>query len=200
MLNCTSRPNSIVYDFIGIGGVTASSEPSSPYFQSGTVSECTAGQQRSFSFWTDDALNGVPQPGITVSPNDLITDTQEPQLGHWGFTITDYPAVSGSDVYTSGGPGPLSGAPTTAEWVAEDPGGTSLQTLADYGTTTFSSLETCDAAQSDCSLVPVAVSQLTPMQSYSQWGSLEVNPTSVSTGVKVGAFGPGDAFSVSYSG
>jgi hypothetical protein len=198
-LNCTARPTSIVYDFIGIGGVSAAFAPSSPYFQSGTIAECQGGQQTSFSFWTDDALGGVPQVGMTVAPGDLITDEQIPQLGIWGYTLIDYPATTGVDRYVDGGPGPLSGTPTTAEWVAEDPGGTTLQTLADYGTTTFGLLETCDSGQSDCALVPVTASQLIPMQSYTPSGTLEVAPSVVSTGTKLGAFGPGDAFTLTYN-
>jgi hypothetical protein len=198
-LDCTSRPTSIVYDFIGIGGVSAASAPSSPYFQSGTIAECQDGQQTSSSFWTDDSLGGVPQVGMTVAPGDLITDEQIPQLGIWGYTLIDYPATSGVDRYVSGGPGPLNGAPTTAEWIAEDPGGTSLQTLADYGTTTFGLLETCDSGQSDCALVPVSASQLTAMQSYTPAGTVQVAPSSVSTGAKLGAFGPGDEFTLTYN-
>jgi hypothetical protein len=199
-LNCSALPTSIVYDFIGIGGVSASAAPSSPYFQSGTIEECQGGQQTSFSFWTDDALGGVPQVGMAVAAGDLITDEQIPQLGVWGYTLTDYPATTGVDRYVVGGPGPLDGSPTTAEWVAEDPGGTTPQTLADYGSTTFGLLETCDSGQSDCALVPATADQLTPMQAYSPSGALEVTPSSVSTGVKIGAFGPGDAFTDTYNG
>jgi hypothetical protein len=136
---------------------------------------------------------------MTVAPGDLITDEQIPQLGIWGYTLIDYPATSGVDRYVDGGPGPLNGAPTTAEWVAEDPGATSLQTLADYGTTTFGLLETCDSGQSDCALVPVSASQLTAMQSYTPAGTVQVVPSSVSTGAKLGAFGPGDEFTLTYN-
>jgi len=134
-LNCAVTPNGATADWVGVNGL-----PNSPgLFQDGTSSNCINGVEESNAWWTDEAENFLSQTVFVVQSGDLIeAQVYQDASGYWVYFVKD---LTTGEVSTQ--VEPYSGAATSAEWIAEDPGDPNaggLYLLADFGSVTFTDL------------------------------------------------------------
>jgi hypothetical protein len=136
-LNCTVTPNASTSDWVGVNGDTSVSP--SGLFQDGTESDCQAGTQFNYAWWTDQAKNYLTQSLFAVSAGDMIeAQVFQDSSGHWNYYLKDW--TTGQ---VSSSPESYTGTGLTAEWIAEDPGNPAtngLFPLADFSPVTFSDL------------------------------------------------------------
>ena len=135
-LDCTSVPDGITSDWVGVNGF---GDENPGLFQDGTSSGCVSGQQSNFAWWTDEAENDLGVELFAVAPGDLIdAEVYQETSGYWAYYIKDLTSGSSSSAVES-----FSGPGTSAEWIAEDPGDPNthgLYALANFGSVTFTDL------------------------------------------------------------
>jgi hypothetical protein len=121
---------------VGVNGFGASNPG---LFQDGTTSYCLNGQQGDYAWWTDEAEGYSSQDVFAVAPGDLVhAHVYQEAAGSWAYYIEDV-----TNGLQSSALEPFSGAGTSAEWIAEDPGDPTTQglyPLADFGSVTFTDL------------------------------------------------------------
>jgi hypothetical protein len=160
-MNCADTPNGDVATWVGIGGTS-----STVLLQTGVTTNCLNGAQQTFGWWeefpstpnTSQAFAGFP-----VAPGDEIKAiVAQNSNGSWETTVSDLTTglsgymITGEawGVSQTGAPSFTSQGSTaalsysggyTAEWIVEDPGvanSTSYYPFANYGSVTFTNLET----------------------------------------------------------
>jgi hypothetical protein len=109
-------------------------------FQDGTLSQCNNGSESTTAWWTDEQKNYLTITLFSVNAGDVIEAEvyQQPTSGLWVYYVKD---LTTNQVSTS--TEAYSGAGTTAEWIAEDPGDPTtggLYPLANFGVVTFGDL------------------------------------------------------------
>lgn len=203
-VNCTGTPNGDAAAWVGIGGFPWSSGGTSgALLQTGVDTSCVEGAQQNVA-WFEEYPSSPNYPvnftDLAISPGDLINASVYLSTGGQWTTVVDdlTTGVSGWAVLgTAWGVGPDSASTFTeqgslaalsysggytAEWIVEDPAQSgALAPFVDYGTVTFSDLETSLSSWS-----------LTPDEAW----ELVQNGTELSTP----SAPSGDGFSVSYTG
>ena len=208
-LDCAVTPNAGESPWVGIGGATlASGASSGNLLQTGITDNCVNGTQQDFGWWEEvpSTPNSAREfSSFPVAPGDLIqayvylrTD------GAWETAVEDLTTGLTGIMITGDGWGVSTGGPTgvftssqgsttslsyaggsTAEWIVEDYSigavGGALEPFADYGTITFSNLQTSLSTWNLTSSEAVALIQ---------GGAVISTPSAPS----------GSGFSVSYTG
>ena len=128
--------------WIGIDGTNSGS-----LIQAGTAQETVNNQTDYYAWW--ETLPQAATPLWAVSPGDAIKVTiSEVAPNTWKFAIQDVTSGQSSNIqvpYTTPG--------NSAEWIQEAPfDGQSIETLANYGTLTFSGLAVNGSAPAAASL------------------------------------------------
>ena len=167
-MNCADTPNGDVSTWVGIGGVEWSSTASSGVLlQTGVTTNCLNGAQQTFGWWEEyPSTPNIPRAftGFPVAPGDeMKAIVAENSNGSWETTVTDLTTgLSGYMITGEAWGVSETGAPSftnqgstaalsyfggyTAEWIVEDPGVTNdvgaVQPFANYGSVTFTNLET----------------------------------------------------------
>jgi hypothetical protein len=135
-LNCESTPDGYTSDWVGVDGTEGSL---SDLFQTGTEPGCVDGKLVDEAWWTDQALNWVPQDLFSVAGgNEIRAEVSIVGSGQWEYYIADLTTGQSSE-HVEGYSGPAA----SAEWIAEDPPpsvGASPGTLANFGSVTFTDL------------------------------------------------------------
>jgi Peptidase A4 family len=156
-LDCAVESGGSFDSWDGIGGVGYTQ-----LLQTGVAAYCEGGVQTTYAWWEliQPIDTVVPFDDFPVSPGDTVTASVYQADGAWvtrlddlttgmsGWMITDQGYGVGTD--TSGGSFVSQGSEDlsfaggyTAEWIVEDSGYDGLQAvLANFGTITFSDLET----------------------------------------------------------
>jgi hypothetical protein len=199
-VNCTATPNGDASAWVGIGG---SGGTSGALLQTGVDTDCVDGTQQNVAWFNEVPSSPSYNENFTdfaISPGDLVeASVYLSSGGQWTTVVDDLTTgVSGWAVLgTAWGVGPDSASTFTeqgslaalsysggytAEWIVEDPAQSGTQApFVDYGTVTFSDLET---SLSSWSLTPDEALELV------QNGTVLSTPSAPSS----------DGFSVSYTG
>jgi Peptidase A4 family len=201
-LDCKQTPNAAEATWVGIGGAGAGT---GDLLQTGVESDCSGGVQTDNPAWWEEypEVAGIDFSGMTVSPGDEIeASVYRPSGGTtiWETCVDDVTKGTAGVMLTGDGWGVTTGGcggsftnqgstaslsyagGTTAEWIVEDfSNGNSLVPFADYGTLTFSNLQTSLASWSLATAAPVEMVQS---------GSIVSLPSAPTA----------DGFSVSYKG
>jgi Peptidase A4 family len=175
-VDCSVTPDGGVSTWVGIGGQGWPDGTSAgALLQTGVTSDCVSGAQVNSGWWElypSDPNHSYLFSGFPVSPGDMITASVYQDTGGMWWTRLDdtttglsgYLKVGGnwgvgtdaSGVYYTQGSGALLSytGGYSAEWIVEDYTDTDTQTLAplaDFGTVSFTNLET---SASDWFLTP----------------------------------------------
>ena len=198
-LNCAATPNAGAAVWVGIGGYGTSG----PLLQTGTTSECVNGVQQNHGWFEEvpsDPNFSKTFLNFPVTAGDSIQSAvYQGSTGQWETRLDDLSTGLAGIMVTGGGWGvapdtatnfPLQGLTTglsyaggyTAEWIVEAyTQYNAVVSLANYGTVTFSNLQTSLASWSLTQSEEVALNQN---------GSIVSTPSPPSNG----------GFSVSYTG
>lgn len=168
-LNCADTPNAGESTWVGIGGYGwPTGGTSGALLQTGITDQCVNGSQQDFGWFEEypsTPNESKPFRSFPVSPGDAISATVfQGSSGAWETKVDDLTMGLSGIMVTGRGWGVASdgsGTPTfpeqgtttgltyaggyTAEWIVEDfavGGAPSIVPLANYGTVTFSDLQT----------------------------------------------------------
>jgi Peptidase A4 family len=167
-LNCSDTPNAGASTWVGIGGQTwPTGGTSGALLQTGITDQCVNGAQQDYGWF--ELVPSIPNTAkefrnFSVSPGDAITaSVYQGTSGAWETKVDDLTSGLSGIMVTGEGWGvapdatggqtfPLQGSTTglsysggyTAEWIVEDFVGStgSVVPLANYGTVTFTNLQT----------------------------------------------------------